>query len=260
MQVLFPGKQERLWAEFKDSDFNLTDPSGSVLVDIQYQNGEYQVQNGEAIRASTGVYYYEFTPTARYGYYGAWWTANIEGIPTKQDLPNPFIVESTREAIYKSHFLEGVRSKLYMHLDAGGFQNKFPVDRELLDLIQNSLDWINAHPPALTSFTFSNVPAQFHYLLEMGTVILSLQALGIYEAGKHFVYNDNGISLTRDRSGKYQGLYSTIIAQYATLLKSVKTKYALDHVTMSGMFSSTTGYPRSLSRALRGVSKFAGGA
>ncbi len=257
MQILFPGRKERLWAEFKDNDFNLVDPSGSVTLDIQYQDGSYVLRNAVAQRSSTGIYYYEYTPSGKYGYYGVWWTANIEGVNTTQDLPNPFKLEDTQEAIYKSRFMEGVRSKLYMHLDAGGFTNKFPRNRELIDLLQNSLDWINAHPPALTTFTFKTLPNQFHYLLEMGVVVLSLQALGVYEAGKHFVYNDNGIAISRDRSGKYLGLYSGILQQYATLLKNVKIKYALDNVGMRGMFSSTTGYPRSLSRALRGTSKFA---
>lgn len=258
MQILFPGRTERLWAEFKDSDYNLADPSGSVYVDIQSADGAYIIQNAEAQRSSTGVYFYEYTPHVNYGYYGAWWKATIEGVPSTQDVPNVFKIENPKEAIQKSVYLEGIRSKLYMHLDLGGFINKFPRDREILDLMQNSLDWINAHPPKLTVFNFVTLPRNvFGFLLEQGTVILALQSLGIFESGKHFIYSDNGISLTRDRSGKYMAVYGTILQQYAELLKSVKMKYALDNVGMQGMFSSTTGYPRSLSRALRGVSKFA---
>ena len=256
MQVLFPGRTERLWSEFKDDNYNLVNPDGVVRVDIQYQDGSYVVTNGQAVNASLGLYYYEYTPSAAYGYYGVWWTATIDGIVTTQDLPNPFVVEDTSAAVYKSKFVEGIRSKLYMHFDSGGFVNKFPRNREIIDLMQNSLDWINAHPPVLTAFSFANLPNQFHHLLEQGVVVLALQSLGILEAGKHFTYNDNGIAISRDRSIKYQSLYASVVQQYATLLKSIKTKYALDNVNMSGMFSSTTGYPRSLSRALRGVSKF----
>jgi hypothetical protein len=257
MQILFSGRQERLYSEFKDSNQNLTDPSGSVLLSIQSADGGYILTDAEATREDVGRYYYEFTPDLGPGYYGVWWTGPIEGVYTTQDVPNPFKIEDPAEAVNKAVYLEGVRSKLYMHMDMGGFVNKFPRDREILDLMQNSLDWINAHPPTFTQFNFSNLPSQFDYLLEMGAVILALQSLGIFEAGKHFVYNDNGISLTRDRSGKYMSLYAGILQNYAASLKNVKTIFSMKQVKMHGLFSSTTGFPRSLSRALRGVSKFA---
>jgi len=259
MQILYRGQTERLWTVFKDSSYNIVDPtSGSVLIDIQYQDGTYLVQGASATWSDVGVYYYEYTPStdAKYGYYGAWWRAEIEGIPSYQELPNPFIVEDRNDATYKAHFLESARSMLYMHMDSPGFRNKFPRDRELLDLLQNSLDWINAYPPYLTAFTFSQLPRQFYIVLSLGAVVLAMQAMGILEAGKHFIYNDNGISLTRDRSSKYLSLYSAVIAQYNENLKKIKIKYGMDHISLAGQFSSTVGYPRSLSRALRGVSKF----
>jgi hypothetical protein len=143
-----------------------------------------------------------------------------------------------------------------MHADMGGFANKFPRDREVLDFLQDSLNWWNAYPPAITFHSFIDVPQPYYSIIEKGAVITGLTALGIYEAGKHFIYNDNGISLTRDRSAKYSGIFSALMQSYIINLKAMRTKYALDHVNMRGMFSSTTGFPRSLSRALRGVSKF----
>lgn len=256
MQIVFKNNKERLYAEFKDEDFNLAPVTGSVTVSIQYENGSYVLQNGAAQSGdSPGVYFYDFTPDTnwRYGYYGAWWYVNGA---TVQDVPNPFKLENSNEALHKAKFMEGVRSKLYMHLDAGGFINKFPRNREILDLLQNSLDWINGHPPILTVFNFINIPKTFHHLLEMGTVVLALQSVGIFEAGKHYMYSDNGISITRDRSGKYMQIYGTIMQQYAELMKRTKLTYALHDIQVQGLFSSTTGYPRSLSRALRGVSKF----
>ena len=257
MQLVFRGNKERLYAEFKDEDFNLMAVSGSVTVTIQSEDGSYKLQNVSAVSGSTpGVYFYDFTPDINweYGYYGAWW--NVDGVTT-QDVPNPFKLEDTKEAVFKAKFMEGVRSKLYMHLDSAGFVNKFPRNREILDLMQNSLDWINGHPPILTLFNFANVPVTFHYLLEMGAVILALQSVGIFEAGKHYIYNDNGIAITRDRSSKYMQIYGTIMQQYSDLMKRTKLTYALHVIKPQGIFSSTTGYPRSLSRALRGVSKFA---
>ena len=153
--------------------------------------------------------------------------------------------------------LERVRSQLFMHQDAGGYINKFIRDRELLDHLQTSLNWWNSYPPAITFHTFLEVPQPYYSIIEEGAVINALIALGVFEAGKHFIYNDNGISLTRDRSGKYQAIYGQLMATYAQYLKAMRMKYALDHVNVRGLFSSTTGFPRSLSRALRGVQKFA---
>jgi len=208
---------------------------------------------------STGKYYYDITPDANwtYGYYGAWWKSDDGTVTSTQDIPNVFKVEDRRESIVKAQMSERVRSRLYMHQDLGGFANKFPRDREVLDYLQDSLNWWNAFPPTLTYHTFMDIPSPYYSIIEEGAVINGLKALGIYEAGKHFIYNDNGISLTRDRSAKYAGIFGPLMQAYAANLKAMRTKYALSSITIRGQFSSTTGFPRSLSRALRGVSKFA---
>ena len=157
----------------------------------------------------------------------------------------------------KGVMAERVRSMLYMHTDSGGFQNKFARDREILDYLQSSLNWWNAYPPALTFHGFLDLPVPYYAIVEEGAVIKALEALGIFEAGKHFMYNDNGISLTRDRSAKYQAIWNGLLSGYVQHLKSMRTRYALDNVTIKGVFSSTTGFQRSLSCALRGVQKFA---
>jgi len=259
MQILFRGQTERIWTDFKNSNGVSTQPSGSVYVTVQYQDGTTIINSQLATHGTAGKYFYIVNPdsTWKYGYYGAWWRVDNTVIDISQDIPNVFKVEDTRQSIIKGVMLERVRSALYMHADMFGYVNKFPRDREILDYLQDSLNWWNSHPPALTFHDFTDVPQPYYSIIEQGAVIKSLEALGIFEAGKHFIYNDNGISLTRDRSGKYHALFSALIQQYAKSLKEMRTKYALDHVRIRGLFSSTTGYPRSLSRALRGVSKFA---
>jgi len=216
------------------------------------------VSNAAGTHSVDGQYFYEINPTDswQYGYYGAWWRSDASGVLTTQDIPNVFKVEDRRESIVKAQMAERVRSQLYMHADMGGFANKFPRDREILDFLQDSLNWWNAYPPAITFHNFLGIPAPYYSIIEKGAVITGLTALGVYEAGKHFIYSDNGISLTRDRSAKYAAVYGPLMQQYVANLKAMRTKYALDHVQIRGLFSSTTGFPRSLSRALRGVSKF----
>ncbi|KKL74471.1 hypothetical protein LCGC14_2064570 [marine sediment metagenome] len=246
-----------MWTEFKDENGVPVQPSGSVYVTVQYQTGTTQVDNQLAESVGNGKYWYEIRPNSewQYGYYGAWWRSDVLGLETTQDIPNIFKIEDRRESIVKGQMTERVRSQLYMHSDMGGFSNKFPRDREILDFLQDSLNWWNSHPPGLTFHNFLGIPAPYYSIIEKGAVITGLTALGVYEAGKHFIYNDNGISLTRDRSAKYAGIFGTLMQSYITSLKSMRTTYALDNVNIRGMFSSTTGFP-SLSRALRGVSNF----
>lgn len=259
MQIVYQGQTERLWTEFKDANGVAVQPSGSIYVTVQYQTGMTYISNQLATHAGGGKYWYEISPDAnwQYGYYGAWWKSDVLGLEATQDIPNVFKVEDRRESIVKAQMAERVRSHLYMHADMGGFANKFPRDREILDFLQDSLNWWNAYPPALTFHGFYDIPSPYYSIIEKGAVITGLTALGVYEAGKHFIYNDNGISLTRDRSAKYSGIFGPLMQQYTANLKTMRTKYALDNVNIRGMFSSTTGFPRSLSRALRGVSKFA---
>jgi len=259
MQIIYRNNSERVWGEFKDETGKPVQPSGSVTVTIQYQTGTKFVENQPAVYAGNGKYWYEISPDAswQYGYYGVWWRSDAVGLEVTQDIPNVFKLEDRRESIVKAQMAERVRSQLYMHADMGGFSNKFPRDREILDFLQDSLNWWNSYPPAITFHNFLGVPPPYYSIIEKGAVINALTALGVYEAGKHFIYNDNGISLTRDRSAKYAGIFGPLMQSYVTNLKAMRMKYALDHVTMKGLFSSTTGFPRSLSRALRGVSKFA---
>lgn len=258
MQILFRNNRpERIFADFRDANYQSVPPSGSISVSIQDQYGNYKVTNASALYLTDGVFAYELTvdDTWDYGYYAAWWRDDLSGYSITPDIPNIFKIESQKDAIAKAIMVERVRSSLYMHQDMGGFADKFPRDREILDYLQQSLNWFNAHPPILTLYSFSDLPENITYIIERGAVLSALIALGILEAGKHFSYNDNGLSLTRDRSGKYSQIYAALLQQYSADLKALKMKIGMSSIQPKGMFSSTTGFPRSLSRALRGVSK-----
>ena len=258
MQIIFRNRPERLWTDFKDENGVSTKPSGTVTISITYQNGTEVVTDAVTTYSTEGKFFYLLDAAGySYGYYGAFWRLNQSGLDITQDIPNVFKVENRTESVTKAVMAERVRSMLYMHSDSGGFQNKFPRDRELLDFLQISLNWWNAHPPGLTFHNFLSLPSPYQSIVEEGAVIKGLEALGIFEAGKHFMYNDNGISITRDRSAKYQAIWNGLLANYSQHLKQMRTTYALDHFTAKALFSSTTGFPRSLSRALRGVQKFA---
>lgn len=258
IQIIYRDRPERIWTDFKDSSGISVEPSGSVTVTVQYQDGVVRVHDAPVTHSSDGKYFYILDARSySYGYYGAFWRLEQSGIEVTQDLPNVFKIEDSAESITKGVMAERIRSMLYMHSDSGGYVNKFPRDREILDFLQVSLNWWNAYPPALTWHNFMDLPMPYQSVVEEGAVIKALEALGIFEAGKHFIYNDNGISIQRDRSAKYQAIWNGLLQQYVQHLKAMRTKYALDHVTIKGVFSSTTGFPRSLSRALRGVQKFA---
>lgn len=258
MQIVYLDRPERIWTDFKDSDGVSTKPTGTVTLSVLFQDGAVKLTDVAGTWSVDGKYFYELDASSySYGYYGAFWRLENAGIETTQDIPNVFKIEDRAETIIKGVMAERVRSMLYMHADSGGYQNKFPRDREILDFLQIGLNWWNAHPPALTFHNFIALPTPYQSIVEEGAMIKSLEALGIFEAGKHFMYNDNGISITRDRSAKYQAIWNGLLSNYSQQLKQMRTKYALDHFTAKALFSSTTGFPRSLSRALRGVQKFA---
>ena len=137
MQIVYRAQTERIWTEFKDENGNSIQPPGSISVTIQYQDGTALVSNAAATHSVDGKYFYEINPnsTWNYGYYGSWWKSDDGTITSTQDIPNVFKIEDRRESIVKAQMAERVRSRLYMHQDMGGFSNKFPRDREIVDIL-----------------------------------------------------------------------------------------------------------------------------
>ena len=96
-------------------------------------------------------------------------------------------------------------------------------DEELYSFLYYGLSDINGTPPAWTNYNFATLPAQMHALLLMGAQIMSLIAEATLQAANDFSYNDNGLTVTLSRSGKYMAIASAMWTIYMTMLTKVKT-------------------------------------
>lgn len=267
MQYIYRGQPERIYTTYKNAAGVATAPS-SAKVSIYYQDDTIVTDSDGvslnnvtplAVSGSAGVYYWDVKLSTSHstGYYGAFWSGTIEGEYTYTDVPQVFKVIDRKLSIMEAVFVRKLRDKLLMQPGVGQYQDKFPdEDAELRTYIQNSIDQFNFYPPKITSYTAVTLPEQYHAVIEMGGLIWALIGLTVLEAGKHFSYSDNGISITRDRSGKYQSIWTPLLTAYFQMLEKLKKVMALSSLKMEGQFSSSTGYPRSLDRALRGVRKW----
>ena len=267
MQYIYRGQPERIYTTYKDASGTAVDPI-DPKVTIRFQDDSIVVDSDgvtlnevtpSKVSGSTGVYYWDIKlrSDAPLGYYGAFWSGVINGEYTFTEVPQVFRVVSTRISIKEAVLVRGMRDKLLMQPGVSQYQDKFPdEDAELRTYIQNSIDQFNFFPPIVTSYNADTLPEQYFGLIELGGVIWALIGLSILEAGKHFAYSDNGISITRDRSGKYSGIWTPLLTSYLSMLEKTKKVMALSRLRMEGQFSSTVGYPRSLDRALRGVRKW----
>ncbi len=177
------------------------------------------------------------------------------------------------------YFVNMLRSRLSMRQSvATGSVYKLVStlgDDELWEDCRLGLNYFNTAPPILTTYRFKdlynvNLQAQQQGLdllapenedsmsIFMVSIILCAEffagiRLQWFEAGKHFQYNDNGISLIRDKQGKYQNVIGGNILQYiSTILPQIRTTLAFERVNIKGQFSGMVAFPVSLSRALRG--------
>ncbi|MDD5589368.1 MAG: hypothetical protein PHP92_04910 [Candidatus Nanoarchaeia archaeon] len=112
------------------------------------------------------------------------------------------------------------------------------TDLELELYLDNALLDINVCPPAFTDYTLTNyetyVPS-WQALILQGGIVFSLISEGIFQIGIEFDYNDNGISISTSRSGKYQAMAQMILNTYQTKKELMKKQYWFQ-----------TSYPRAL--------------
>jgi len=267
MQYIYRGQPERIYTTYKNAAGVATTPVDPGVT-VRFQDDTIVTDSDgvslnnvtpTVVSGSTGVYYLDIKlrTDASFGYYGAFWSGTIEEEYTYQEVPQVFRVVSTKISIKEAVLVRGMRDKLLMQPGINQYQDKFPdEDAELRTYVQNSIDQFNFFPPMVTSYSASTLPEQYFGLIELGGVIWGLIGLSILEAGKHFTYSDNGISIGRDRSGKYSGIWGPLLTAYLSMLEKTKKVMALSSLRMEGQFSSTVGYPRSLDRALRGVRKW----
>ena len=180
----------------------------------------------------------------------------------------------------QQYFIDSYRSFLSMREQkAAGSSFQLPTrlgDEELWEDLRLGLNMFNTHPPILTTYSFKDLyqaSAQaatagddpmsptsetslsiFITSIHMCAMFFTGMRLQWYEAGKHFRYNDNGISIERVKQGDYQNIVASNILQYiSTVLPLLRKTLAFERIGVSGQFSGMVSFPRSLTRGLRGT-------
>jgi hypothetical protein len=149
-------------------------------------------------------------------------------------------------------------------------------DDELWEDFRMGLNMFNTCPPIITTYTSADLygisaqattngenpfsPTSEDGLSVFMTTVLmcAMFFVGLrlqwFEAGKHFRYNDNGISIERVKQPDYQNVVgSNILAYITTTLPLIRKSLALSRFHIRGQFSGLIAMPRSLTRGLRGT-------
>ena len=154
-------------------------------------------------------------------------------------------------------------------------------DIELWEDLRLGLNFFNTFPPIVTTYSFKDVydasaqikaqggdpiapeneTGQSIYLTSILTCAMFYTGLRLqwFEAGKHFIYNDNGISITRDKQPKYQNVAAgNILVYISTVMPNLRRTLGFQRIHIAGSFSGLISMPRSLTRGLRGTRLGAG--
>jgi len=149
-------------------------------------------------------------------------------------------------------------------------------DEELWEDLRLGLNYFNTSPPIFTTYAFSDLYSASSQAASDGVDIIAPEnetSLSIFmtsvlmcamfftglrlqwfEAGKHFRYNDNGISIERAKQADYQNIVGGAVLQYlANVLPNLRKTLALSRIHIKGQWSGMVAFPRSLTRGLRGT-------
>lgn len=232
--VFEQGEQITLTLTITDSSNNQIDPDGYPATEptatIKDTNGDTVQAAQLATRISKGNYSftYDIPQNALTGYWGIEWMFTVAGVvlPTN-DRTERFSVSLPGTATYHVDNLVNIL-RLRLKDNHPDYRKQRWTDEELQTFIQNSLWDLNSHPPSTTYFFvdnyFESVP-DWKALIIDGAIIFALIAQGIFEIGKEFSYSDNGISITIDRSSKYQSFYNALAQAYEARKDKVKKNY-----------------------------------
>jgi len=213
-------------------------PSSTPTVTI-YDSGSNVIATGlPTIRLGTGIYAYNYTVPANgpQGYWRVEWYFTIGSfLPGVENRTEYFKVVEPGVIEYDLDNLVNIlRIRLKdTHPD---YRKRKWTDVELQTFLENALWDINVTPPETTYFLYSGPTSYYQYvpdwkgLIMEGAVIFSLIAQSIFEMGKEFSFSDNGISMTLDRGGKYQGMAQMILSQYDLHKTAVKNNYSFNSV------------------------------
>lgn len=170
----------------------------------------------------------------------------------------------------QTFFVDLLRSRLSMRTQiASGSSFRLPAqlgNDELWEDYRMGLNFFNTYPPIITTYSSVDLYAgAANPTLETNESVLSTAVMvcaeffaGIrlqwFEAGVHFEYSDNGISLMRKKQQDYAAIVNGSIMQFINITLPVLRKtLAFDRVHPKGQFSGMIGFPRSLTRGLRGT-------
>lgn len=98
-------------------------------------------------------------------------------------------------------------------------------DMALLCYLYFAIDDINAHPTE-TFFSLENWPKNWEALLIQGMQVQALAAQALFEQGKEFEINDNGVVLSPPPvTANLRDLHGTILANYEERKERIKADY-----------------------------------
>jgi hypothetical protein len=154
-------------------------------------------------------------------------------------------------------------------------------DDEFWQDLRLGLNYFNTCPPTQTIYRFSDLYTanaqvsdgatsdnpdneNFESILIspilMCSCFFTLLRIQVFEAGKHFEFNDNGVSISRKKQQDYGNIAAGSVLQYiTTMLPLIKTSQAYQNLNIKGQFSGLIGFPRSLQKSLRGTRLGSGG-
>jgi len=95
-------------------------------------------------------------------------------------------------------------------------------DEELYSFLFYGLSDFNGHPPYWTDYTFDTLPGQCHGIVILVSQIFAIIAEATLQAANDFSYNDNGLTVTLSRSGKYMAIASQLWNMYLQFVPRVK--------------------------------------
>lgn len=179
-------------------------------------------------------------------------------------------------SVAQEYFIKYFRGMLTMHFHkvAGSDYDGIAKlgDEELWEDLRLGINFFNSYPPIFTTYAFQELydpisnnddpKAPESESLEsslitpvmMCSLFFTGMRLQFFEAGKHFDYNDNGISLSRKKQADYASIVGGSILQYInSTLILIKKTLAFKRVNIKGLYSGMISYPRSLTRGLRGT-------
>lgn len=173
-------------------------------------------------------------------------------------------------------FVDLLRSRVSMRTQlASGSSFRLPGqlgNDELWEDFRMGMNFFNTFPPIVTTYTTADLYAgaanptdeTVSSVLSTPIMVCAEFFVGIrlqwFEAGVHFEYNDNGISLMRKKQQDYAAIVNgTILSFINATLPVLRKTLAFQRIQPKGQFSGQVGFPRSLTRGLRGTRLGMGG-